>query len=157
MENNSDYQRCEMEYPFSFFLLSLRRAVIVRLFYRGSILNYGLRVSRKTTVCQQRFRSGRAGGGCSSFLRTSCNFDGKGRMRKKVATNCSTSEATASQRRSNVYRRYVKKKEREINSSPLPSNNLSGIAITLVIIGFSAQEKGRIKNYRSNTRTFVRC
>lgn len=62
MENNSDYQRCEMEYPFSFFLLSLRRAVIVRLFYRGSILNYGLRVSRKTTVCQQRFRSGRAGG-----------------------------------------------------------------------------------------------
>lgn len=61
MENNSDYQRCEMEYPFSFFLLSLRRAVIVRLFYRGSILNYGLRVSRKTTVCQQRFRSGRAG------------------------------------------------------------------------------------------------
>lgn len=157
MENNfstSDYQRCEMEYPFSFFLLSLRRAVIVRLFYRGSILNYGLRVSRKTTVCQQRFRSGRAGGGCSSFLRTSCNFDGKGRMRKKVATNCSTSEATASQRRSNVYRRYVKKRERDKQFS---SNNLSGIAITLVIIGFSAQEKGRIKNYRSNTRTFVRC
>lgn len=45
----------------------------------------------------------------------SCNFDGKRRRdaKKKVATNCSTDGATASQRRSNVYRRYVKKKKGE--------------------------------------------
>lgn len=54
-------------------------------------------------------------GGRSAPLFPSCNFDGKRRRdaKKKVATNCSTDGATASQRRSNVYRRYVKKKKGE--------------------------------------------
>lgn len=63
-------------------------------------------------------------GGRSAPLFPSCNFDGKRRRdaKKKVATNCSTGGATASQRRSNVYRRYVKKKggKREIYETVTP-------------------------------------
>lgn len=57
-----------------------------------------------------------------SFPRVISMERGGGMRKKKVATNCSTDGATASQRRSNVYRRYVKKKrgKREIYETVTP-------------------------------------
>lgn len=86
---------------FLFLLLSRYRSSLLS----RSILNYGVRVSRKTTVCQQRW----AGGGVQEGERVpelsrrgSCNFDGKKdreRKRKKNCNKLSTFYQTASQER----------------------------------------------------------